>query len=335
MAKHAPPRTITVLRALQFGDLMCAVPTLRALRHRYPEAHISLVGLPWAKEFQHRFRHYLDQLIEFPGYPGIPERTSETSRIPDFLWEMQRAQYDLVVQLHGSGRITNSLALLFGGARCVGFYEAGTAPPVHGEFIEYRENLSETERLLEILPLLDAQPRGRHYEWPLLQRDCEEFLAADRQWRLTDRPFVCVHPGARDPTRRWGAGRFALLARQCIEHGFTVALTGSRYELSLCQAIAKALGDGCVGTAGQTSLGSLAVLIGRAKLLISNDTGISHLAAALGTPSLITFTASDPMRWAPADRVRHRVIDARRHSKLTEAQRTLAEILRGEAAHAA
>src|SRR5690606_34562089 len=66
-----------------------------------------------------------------------------------------------------------------------------------------------------------------------------------------------------------------------------------------------------VNASGETSLGVAAALLERAALLVTNDTGISHLAAALGTPSVVVFLASDPERWAPLDRERHRPVVAR------------------------
>src|SRR5512133_2022778 len=120
-ANGGPTRRIGVLRALQLGDLLCAVPAMRGLRATFPAAAILLVGLPWARAFASRFDRYVDGFLEFPGYPGLPERTPDLAAIPGFLSQAHAQQFDLVIQLHGSGEITNPVALLMGGRATAGF----------------------------------------------------------------------------------------------------------------------------------------------------------------------------------------------------------------------
>lgn len=73
-----------------------------------------LIGLPWARSFVQRFDMYLDGFREFPGYPGLPEQAPRLERIGAFLDEIQAEEFDLVLQMQGSGRITNPLAVLLG-----------------------------------------------------------------------------------------------------------------------------------------------------------------------------------------------------------------------------
>src|SRR4051812_9355445 len=98
-------RSIIIFRALQLGDMLCAVPAFRALRQRFPDARISIAGLPWMKLFVERFSKYLDEFILFPGYPGLPEQPQDNAATLDFLSGIQRRKFDLAIQMQGNGSI--------------------------------------------------------------------------------------------------------------------------------------------------------------------------------------------------------------------------------------
>lgn len=303
-----PPRRVAILRALQLGDLLCAVPALRAFRYAWPGAEIVLVGLPWASAFVDRFDRYLDGFRAFPGYPGLPEREPAIREIPGFLAAMQDERFDLAVQLHGSGPIVNPLVQLFGAARAAGFYPAGEPCPDPATFCPWPGHGLEIHRLLALPEYLGLPTDGDHLEFPI--RESDRAALASIAGPAPPRPgrYVCIHPGASVPERRWPPGHFAAAARAMAARELEIVVTGTTAERGLARAVARAVGAPGLDLAGKTDLGSLAALLAGARLLICNDTGVSHVAAALGVPSVVISTGDNPARWAPIDRARHRVL---------------------------
>ena len=103
--------------------------------------------------------------------------------------------------------------------------------------------------------------------------------------------------------------RFAAVADAVIERfGAEVVITGTGGEVAIGEAVLSSVRNRAVSLAGKTSLGSLAAVVERSRLFITNDTGTAHLAVALRTPSVVLFGPGDVRRWGPLDRERHRVI---------------------------
>ncbi len=304
------PGRVAVLRALQLGDMLCAVPALRALRTALPESEITLVGLPWARALVDRFSAYVDSFLEFPGFPGMPEIPAQIARVPAFLTTAQACRFDLAIQMHGSGQISNPVLMLLGARLNAGFFLPGQYCPDPGRFLAFPEEEHEIWRLLRLLEFLGIANQGDELEFPLVDADREELAQQPEAAALAPGGYACIHPGARALYRRWPAERFAAVADTLSATGLRIVLTGSAEEQPITRAVAGTMHAPAINMAGRTSLGALGALLAGAALLVSNDTGLSHLAAALRTPSVILAPESQVMRWAPLDWSRHHVIAA-------------------------
>jgi ADP-heptose:LPS heptosyltransferase len=305
---------IAIFRALQLGDMLCMIPAVRALKKAYPQAAITLIGLPGKEEFAQRFQHYFSDFLPFPGWPGLPEQPVTPAKTARFLLEAQQRQFDLVLQMQGSGTHTNDLCSLLGGRITAGLRAAGVWAPDDQLFPLMTESEHEILRLLKIIQALGIPHDGSALEFPVSATEevyagmIMDLLALDAG------KYICIHPGARDPRRRWPAAHFARIGDAMAANGYNILITGSEEEGALTAAVAQQMrypAIDLVAGAGPTSIGEMAALIKHSAALLSNDTGVSHIAAALSVPSVIIFSPySDPGRWAPLNKPLHTAVPA-------------------------
>lgn len=261
---------VLVLRALGLGDLLTGVPALRALRRHWPQARISLATPGW-----------LAPLVNLIGGVDhvLPQEGLDTplrcSRRPD-----------VAVNLHGKGPQSHRLL-----SEC----KADRMLALNPQGPRWRADEHEVHRWCRMLAW---------YDIPSDPDDLDLPLRGDAVG-----PAI-VHPGAKDPGRRWPAERFAEVARRLEEQGMRVVVTGVRGEVALARRVAREAGlPPRRVLAGRTDTGALATLVAQAPVVISGDTGIAHLATACGTPSVVLFGALGPHLWGPPEnRPRHRAL---------------------------
>ncbi|MDB6117592.1 MAG: Heptosyltransferase [Verrucomicrobiaceae bacterium] len=300
-------KSVAVFRALQLGDLLCLVPALRALRAALPQAHITLIGLPWASDFVRRFSAYLDDFVEFPGHPALPERQVKEQAVDVFFESMRMRHFDLALQMHGSGPVVNAILATCGPGHLAAFSLSPADRLGEGTFIPWPTEGHEVHRFLQLTRSLGIPDQGDHLEFPFFDEDHAEF-ARVATLLPSDRPYVCVHAGARMRTRRWLPERFAEVADGLARKGYHIVLTGSRDELELVSRVEEAMTMPAINMADRTSMGGLATVLSHAALLVCNDTGVSHVATGVGVPSVVLTMGSDPLRWAPLDNELHPAI---------------------------
>ncbi|MEU8818484.1 glycosyltransferase family 9 protein [Actinoplanes sp. NPDC048796] len=266
---------ILALRALGVGDLATAVPALRGLRGAFGGRPLALAAPTW-----------LTPLIELTGV--VDEVIPADGLAP---WRWERDAPEVAVNLHGSGPESHRLLHMTQPAKLWAF---ASAPAGHLDGPTWNEEDHEVHRWCRLL---------RHYGVPADESD----LSLRVPGAGVAGGATIIHPGAKSPSRRWPAERFAAVASALTAAGHRVVVTGSESERPLCEQVAERAGLGAAAVP-RTGLAELAGLVAKARLLISGDTGIAHLASAYRTPSVVLFGPMSPKRWGPPDRPYHRSI---------------------------
>lgn len=298
---HDEPESVALVRLrVGLGDLLCSVPAVRALRARLPRARIVMITFEEVRPIVERLEPRVE-LLAFPGWPGIPERPVDEAALPGFLAAARAQRFGLALQAYGANPAANEVTEAIGARRTGGFFTPGACPAIPDlhTSIPYPHHLHEVERHLAVAEHLGAPRQGADLAFPITAAD-EAQAAGARGAAGLDTPYAVVHPGATSPSRLWPAERFAAVADALAERGLAIALTGVPGEEALTGAVAAAMRHPAADLTGATSLGGYAALLRGAAVLIANDTGSAHLAAALGVPSVTVFLSGDPVRWSYA-----------------------------------
>lgn len=299
---------VTVLRALGLGDLLAAVPALRAIARAHPGER-RLLGAPaWLAPLLPLIREggepCLHGLVDVAGLGADPEWSTDrgldhtmagsTPRSPTLLPRRPA----VAVNLHGAGPESHRLLLATEPERLIAFRHDAIAATAG--MPEWDPDEHESHRWCRLLAGfgIEADPGELEIERPEL--DLPEWAHG----------ATLLHPGAASASRRWPRERWAAVARHERERGREVLVSGSRTEVGLARWIAAEAGlDPRRETAGRTDAGTLAAFVAAADVLVCGDTGVAHLATALRVPSILLFGPTSPRHWGPPpDREIHRVL---------------------------
>ncbi|MEU8296276.1 glycosyltransferase family 9 protein [Micromonospora sp. NPDC048909] len=296
---------IAVLRANALGDFIFVLPTLDALRAAYPEAEIVLIAAPWHAKLWRDRPGPVDRVLVVPAADGIrrPEPDEPPAAMADFLAAARAERFDLALQVHGGGANSNPLIAAFG-ARVTAGLRAESAPPLD-RWTRYVYYQHEVIRYLEVAALVGAPATTIVPTLAVTAADraeAAEVLGPVRQ------PRVALHPGATDTRRRWPAERFAEVARELVGDGYEVLVTGTPTEQEVVDRVVAAAGVPLRPQVGTLSLGGLAGCFADCALVVSNDTGPLHLAAAVGARTVGVYWVGNLINSGNPLRGRHRPI---------------------------
>jgi ADP-heptose:LPS heptosyltransferase len=263
--KHEPP-VLLVLRALKLGDLLVAVPALRALRRAYPEHRLLYAAQDW-----------LEDAVELVGgYELLPTHGLDVP-IP-----IEAGTVDIAVNLHGSGPESEARLAAVQPNTIIGHQSAERPGP------PWMEDIHERERWTRLLQWhgIDAQPDDFRLLQPAVVSPCPG--------------ATVLHVGAAYGSRLWPEQRFADVARTLMEDGHQVVFTGSTGERPRALDVARLAGlPETQVLAGRLRLAEFMAAIAEARLVVSADTGAAHLASAYSRPSVVLFGPAPAEVWGP------------------------------------
>jgi ADP-heptose:LPS heptosyltransferase len=296
-------RKIIVLRANALGDYMFSLPALYALKAAYPDAELTLLGAPWHARVLPGRPGPVDHVVVVPAVPGVLGGDSAPGELDAFRRWASAEGFDLALQMHGGGKHSNPLVSSLG-ARFTAGLRAMDAPPLD-RWIPYVYYQPEVFRMLEVVGLVGATPVTHG---PLFELTADDHAEARSVLGPAGRPRAVVHPGASDPRRRWPAERFAAVGDALAAAGAEVLVTGIGLERETVEEVCSRMRHRARPVIDELTIPGLAGLLADSALIVSNDSGPLHLAAAVGTRTLGLFWIGNIINGALPERGRHRAL---------------------------
>jgi lipopolysaccharide heptosyltransferase II len=307
---------ILLIRPDHLGDLLFTTPAIRHLREAFSQAHITYLVGPWSKGAIKNNPHINEiALCPFPGFTRQKKRSALEPYVILLRYARQLRQrgFDLAIILRFDHWWGALLAYLAGIPRRVG-YDIAEVRPFLTDIVSYSSERHEVEQNLGLVEWVTgnkSQVTRTLLEFNLTAEDegfAEDYLMGHG---VEDGDLlICIHPGAGAPVKLWKNEAWAQVADTLAQqHGAKVILTGSAEEAPLCRAIAEQMTTKPIMAAGETSLGELAAIMARCRLVLGVDSGPLHLAVAMDTPTVHLFGPVDSRAFGPwGEPARHIVV---------------------------
>lgn len=248
---------------------------------------LTVGALPWVAPV-YRAMPQVQEVIEFPfRHGGLQWRARRT------LAKQLNGRFDTAYVLPNSIK-SALLPFLSGIPKRVGYLGEARV----GLLTHRLKNPQDKPPMVAFYSALSGDVQGLEQDRPRLQLSSAQIDEALARHTLQAQGYAVFAPGAEyGPAKRWPAIHFAELARTLDR---PVILLGSGKEAPLCEEIAQAAGGGhCVNLAGRTNLLEAFALIAAASSVVSNDSGLMHVAAAFGVPQVALFGSSSPLHTPP------------------------------------
>ena len=300
--RRAPssPERILVLKPCCLGDVLMSTPVLAALRRGYPQARITYATGAWSRPAL-QGNPNLDDIMDCGRLGSGAYHLSDYWRLAS---ELRRRRFDLAIVLDRSPALA-LLPALAGVPYRVG-PDSGGRGFAHTRRVplDWQHPKHEAELYLDCVRALGCPVASPRLEF--VPSSADRAWAADRLSAYGATPLVAIHAGgAANPgmtllAKRWQPQGFAEVAdRLAAVYGAQIVLVGAAGDAEAVEAVRAAMRSKPLVLAGQTTLGQLAAVYERCLIMLGNDSGVMHLAVAVGIPVVAVFGPSDPLVYGP------------------------------------
>ena len=293
------PRRLLVVKVFGMGDSILIRSIIGMLRERHPEMEIGVLVGPATREV-------MTVGESFRVHQYVPRKLSTWSAL-QILKDIRSCHYDTILNCEQRSLAGSAFLSLIGAAYHIGFIPISDTPK--GRFLthamRFRDDQSVWQSFIRLARLIDSSiPQMFLPTSPKLSEEVEGWACDwwNEHVGSGPAPTIALHVGSQDREfSRWPVRRFVELAERARIHNrnLTVMLTGTPPERELIDAFISMYSGHAIDASDPGSLMRTAALLKRCNLLVSNDTGIMHLGAALGVPTVGLFGPNSPRYWAP------------------------------------
>ena len=315
---------ILLIKPSAVGDVVHTLPVLEKLRRRYPRARIDWLLTPENAQLV-RGHPALSNILLFArrDFAQTGRRLGAVAAVVRLIGEIRAARYQMVIDLHGQlrsalfalasqapvrigfDRPVRRAASTFQGRPLNNIPVRGWAGAREGSWLAYTHRIPiptlevhAVDRYLWVGNLLGFDNDPPVFNLPAAPEAEERIAKHLAAFAPPGRPLAILAPGSMWETKQWTPEGFAGVARRLVRDGFAPIFIGSKSEQALNHSI-HAQVPGSTDFTGQTSLADAVALIRRAALVVTNDSGAMHLAAALGRPAVAIFGPTNPVQVGP------------------------------------
>ncbi len=295
-------KNILIIKPSSLGDIVLALPALTALRKSFPDANISWLIRPDFAPLLENHPHLNEVILfdrKFLGKAWYHPRAFGS--LLSLIWRLRRSKFDLVIDLQGLFR-TASLAWLSGCKNRFGMTMTRELAHIFytHKIPQDQDCIHLVDYYLKIIQTAGASRTQVEFVLPVDPAAVDSVNEMLRAHGVDVDNYVVFMPGSVHSDKWWPVERFAVLAdRISSQFGLSVVATGTASEKDIVKKLQSLAAVPVADFAGQTSLRELIALLRAAKLVLGNDTGPGHIAAALDTPTVLIFGRSNPVRIAP------------------------------------